>query len=70
MTVQELADILHVIEPGNLSEAALGACIAWWFMKGTAIEAAKLTGLHKRLDEIEERIRLLQERSSPRGGAR
>jgi hypothetical protein len=66
MTLQELANILHAIEPRNLSEAALGLCIAWWFVKGTAIEAAKVTRLHKRLEEIEERIRLLQERSSRR----
>jgi hypothetical protein len=56
MTLQELADILHVIEPGSLSEAALGVCVVWWLMR--------------RLDEIEERVRLLQARSSRGRGAR
>jgi hypothetical protein len=68
MASQELADILKLIEPGSLSEAMLSVCIVWWLMKDIAVEAAKSTTLNKRLEEIEERIKLLQARSSRRGG--
>jgi hypothetical protein len=68
MTLQELADVLHVIEPGSLSEAMLGVCIVWWLMKDIAVETANSSRLNKRLEEVEERIRLLQARSSRRMG--